>query len=83
MMQKNPGLAAVLSLLFSGLGQIYNGQIFKGIILTVLQIVNVILMFVLIGFLTYFIVSVYGIYNAYKTAERINAGIVTLEDNPS
>ena len=82
-MQKTPGLAAVLSFLFSGLGQIYNGQIFRGIILAVLQIVNVILMFVLIGFLTYFIVSVYGIYSAYKTAERINAGIVTLEDNPS
>jgi len=28
---KNPGVAAVLSFFFSGLGQIYNGQILKGI----------------------------------------------------
>jgi TM2 domain-containing membrane protein YozV len=28
---KNPGLAAVLSFFISGLGQIYNGQIAKGV----------------------------------------------------
>ena len=28
---KNPGLAAVLSFFYMGLGQIYNGQIAKGI----------------------------------------------------
>lgn len=28
---KNPGIAAVLSFLITGLGQIYNGQIGKGI----------------------------------------------------
>lgn len=28
---KNPGLAAVLSFFFMGLGQIYNGQIAKGV----------------------------------------------------
>lgn len=32
MNQKNPGVAAVLSLIFSGVGQIYNGQIKKGLI---------------------------------------------------
>lgn len=30
-MQKNPGLAAVLSFLFCGLGQIYNGQFGKAV----------------------------------------------------
>lgn len=29
----NPGVAAVLSFLFNGLGQIYNGQILKGLFL--------------------------------------------------
>ena len=29
----NPGVAAVLSFLFNGLGQIYNGQIVKGLVL--------------------------------------------------
>jgi TM2 domain-containing membrane protein YozV len=29
--KNNPGAAAVLSFIFSGLGQLYNGQIFKGL----------------------------------------------------
>ena len=29
---KNPGVAAVLSFLWTGLGQIYNGQLVKGLI---------------------------------------------------
>lgn len=28
----NPGTAAVLSFVFSGLGQLYNGQIIKGLV---------------------------------------------------
>jgi TM2 domain-containing membrane protein YozV len=80
---KNPGLAAALSFLFTGLGQIYNGQIVRGILLVVLQVVNIILMTVLIGFLTYFVVWVYGIYNAYKTAEKINSGDASSGDKIS
>jgi membrane-bound metal-dependent hydrolase YbcI (DUF457 family) len=34
--QKSPGVAAVLSFLITGLGQIYNGQIGKGIFLLIL-----------------------------------------------
>ncbi|OKL38317.1 hypothetical protein [Domibacillus mangrovi] len=71
-MIKNPGIAAVLSFFWSGVGQIYNGQIMKGLILIVLQMVNAALMFVLIGFITYPIVWIWGIYDAYKTAERQN-----------
>jgi TM2 domain-containing membrane protein YozV len=69
---KNPGLAAVASFFFSGLGQIYNGEIGKGILFIVIQIINFLLMFVLIGFFTYLATWVYGIYDAYKTAERMN-----------
>ncbi len=69
-MMKNPGIAAVLSFFWSGVGQIYNGQIMKGLILIVVQMVNAALMFVLIGFITYPIVWIWGIYDAYKTAER-------------
>lgn len=71
-MMKNPGIAAVLSFFWSGVGQIYNGQIMKGLILIVVQMVNAALMFVLIGFITYPIVWIWGIYDAYKTAERQN-----------
>ena len=69
---KNEGLAAVLSFFFTGLGQIYNGDIGKGIILIIIQIINILLMFVIIGFLTYIIVWIYGIWDAYNTANRIN-----------
>jgi len=70
--EKNPGLAAVASFLFTGLGQIYNGQIGKGILLIIVQIINIGLMFAIIGFITFPLVWIYGIYDAYKTAEKIN-----------
>ena len=39
-----------------------------------IKIINIVLIFVLIGFLTYFIVWIWGIIDAYKTAEKINTG---------
>jgi len=74
--QKNPGLAAVLSFFWSGLGQIYNGQIGKGVALIVLQFINAILMLLCIGFATYSVVWIWGMYDAYSTAERLNAAAV-------
>lgn len=71
-MLRNPGIAAVLSFFWTGVGQIYNGQIVKGIILILVQVVNAFLMIVLIGFITYPIVWIWGMYDAYKTAERMN-----------
>ena len=70
---KSPGLAAVLSFFWPGLGQIYNGEIGKGLLIMFVQIINALLMLVLIGFITAPIVLIWSIYDAYKTAERINA----------
>lgn len=72
---KNPGVAAVLSFLFTGLGQIYNGEIGKGLLFVFLGIVNALLMFIVIGFITYPLFWVFNIYDAYKTAESFNRGI--------
>jgi TM2 domain-containing membrane protein YozV len=72
MQKKNPGVAAVLSFFWAGLGQIYNGQIAKGIVLMIVQVINVLLMFVLIGFLTYPLVWLLGIVDAYRTAQQDN-----------
>lgn len=69
---KNPTLAAILSFLINGLGQIYNGEIAKGIIIIVVQIINVALMSIIIGFVTAPIVFIWSIYDAYKVAQRIN-----------
>jgi TM2 domain-containing membrane protein YozV len=71
---KNPGVAAVLSFFYCGLGQIYNGQILKGVLMFAAYSVSIILMYVLIGFITTPILWIWGMYDAYKTAERINAG---------
>lgn len=72
MITKNPGIAAVLSFFWTGVGQIYNGQLTKGLILVVVQMINSLLMWVLIGFVTFPIVWIWGIWDAYKTAERLN-----------
>ncbi|HWR82306.1 MAG TPA: hypothetical protein VN285_03290 [Candidatus Deferrimicrobium sp.] len=72
---KNPGLAAVLSFFYMGLGQIYNGQIAKGILFIVIYTLSWILMLLLIGFITTPILFIYGIYDAYKSAEKINTDI--------
>ena len=72
---KNPGLAAVLSFFYMGLGQIYNGQIAKGIIFIGAYTISWILIAVLIGIVTTPILWIYGMYDAYKAAERINYDI--------
>ena len=46
---RNPILAAILSLIVAGLGQIYNGQIGKGVIFIIIQLINGVLTAVLIG----------------------------------
>lgn len=71
-MFKHPGIAAVLSFFWTGVGQIYNGQILKGILLIILQGINGLLMFVGIGLITYPIVWIWGMYDVYKVAKRMN-----------
>ena len=71
---KNPGIAAVLSFFYVGLGQIYNGQIGKGILFLILGVIFMLLMFVLIGFILYPIFWICNIFDAYRTAEKINKG---------
>lgn len=70
---KNPGVAAILSFVWCGAGQIYNGQIGKGLLMLFSYGLSILLMFVLIGFITTPILWIWGIYDGYKTAERLNA----------
>jgi len=70
--QKNPGVATVLSFFFMGLGQIYNGQIGKGIIFIVLYAISVALMLVIVGFITTPILWLWGMVDANKSAKKIN-----------
>jgi len=72
---KNPGVATVLSFLWMGAGQIYNGEIAKGVAFIVLYGFSLLLMFVLIGFITTPILWIWGMVDANSSANRINAEI--------
>ena len=78
---KEPILSLILSLFIPGLGQVYNGQIMKGIVFlalyVILWVVSGLLMVVLIGFCTMvlpILIWVYAMYDAYVVAGRINRG---------
>ena len=70
--KKDPALAAVLSFLFTGAGQIYVGKVGSGIAFMIAQIINVCLMAILIGFITTPITAVWCIWDAYNQAKEVN-----------
>jgi TM2 domain-containing membrane protein YozV len=69
--QKNPVLALILSLIIVGVGQVYNGQIVKGIIFFLAALI---LGLTGIGLIISFIIWLYAMYDAYTIAQRINDG---------
>jgi len=77
----NPNLAAVFSFFYMGLGQIYNGQLHKGIAFIIAYSISLILIGAIIGSFTSPILWIYGIYDAYKSAEKINVDIARSAGN--
>ena len=74
MANKNMIIALVLSLIWSGLGLIYAGDMEKGIILAVLAIIaEELFIFVnpIFGLLV-FIIWIYSMYATYKEVKSIN-----------
>ena len=69
---KNPSIATILSFFFMGLGQIYNGQIGKGVVFIILYGISVALMWVVIGFVTTPILWIWGMVDANNSAKKIN-----------
>lgn len=69
---KNPGAATVLSFLYMGLGQIYNGEIGKAIAFMVMYAISIVLCFVLIGLITTPLLWIWGMADANASAHRIN-----------
>lgn len=67
--EKSPGLAAVLSLLFGGSGQVYNGDLAKGLAILLGQFFGT-LFFIIPGI----IIWVFAIYDAYSTSKQMNLG---------
>ncbi len=69
---KNPSIATILSFFFMGLGQIYNGQIGKGVVFIILYGISVALMWVVIGFVTTPILWIWGMVDANNSAKKLN-----------
>jgi len=69
---RHPLLAGLLSLLWSGLGQIYNGQIAKGLALMVLYFLAWMLVGRPIGLIAVPGLLLYGIWDAYRSSARTN-----------
>ena len=61
-------MAAILSLIVAGLGQTYNGQVLKGVVFIVVQLINAALTTVLIGWILMPVVGLWTAVGKYKTA---------------
>ncbi|GAH45265.1 unnamed protein product [marine sediment metagenome] len=72
---KNPSIATILSFFFMGLGQIYNGQIGKGVVFIILYGISVALIWVGVGFVTTPILWIWGMIDANNSAKKINENI--------
>ena len=69
--KKNPAIAAGLSLLFNGLGQAYNGQFARGVLVLLGSLLGLFVMIV-----PGVAIWVWGVYDAYRTAKGMNEGLV-------
>ncbi len=72
---KNPGISMLLNVFWPGAGQIYNGQVLKGICVFVGMMLSVGLIWFVIGFVTTPILWVWMLYDARKSALQVNASI--------
>ena len=72
--RKEPILSVILSFIFPGLGQFYNGHSTKGIYFIIFAVVSLILTAIIIGGLIYILVWLWSIIDAYNSAEKFNKG---------
>lgn len=66
----NPFVAAGLSVVFPGLGQLYNRELQKAILLMVASFIALASMLAFVGLILYPAVWLYAIYDAYVVADR-------------
>ena len=69
---KNPATAAILSFLFIGVGQAYNGEIAKAVVFLILYALSICLTFFMIGFVTTPILWIWSTVDAYRSSQEMN-----------
>jgi len=91
MREKSEGGAAVLSLLWGGLGQIYVGKIARGlgimlvcVLLSMLSILLLFVSFILIIFMALIMLAflIWNIFDAYNLAKEYNNHLMTTGNRP-
>ena len=78
--EKNPIFAAVLSLIITGLGQLYNGDMKKAALLFGVQVLVALILWRIswtIGSLVSTGIWLYGIYDAYVSAQAAGGTSIT------
>lgn len=81
--KKSEALSLILSLLLPGLGQIYNGQTTKGVVMLVAAILIAIFGVIpIIPLIAYIVLWFYGMYDAYTTAKEYNAYLLSTTASP-
>ena len=71
-MKKYPSVAPILSFILPGLGQIYNGQILRGLLLMVAYSMSYVLCIILIGYPLVLGLWIFSVWDAYKVAKDKN-----------
>ncbi len=67
--EKSPIIALICSIFIPGLGQVYNGQLEKGVLILIGTLIGT-FVFIIPGI----IVWIFGWYDAYTTADKMNLG---------
>ncbi len=67
---RNPGLAAILSVLWAGLGQFYNGNMPLAVSFALIQVVNLFLFSIGVGYVGFAVVTVSSVVQAFREADR-------------
>lgn len=76
---RNPIISLALSLVFPGMGQVYNGQIHKGTVFVIAYAISLVLCLIVIGIPFAIIILAYSMYDAFSSARALNRGEI-LED---
>jgi TM2 domain-containing membrane protein YozV len=70
--RKSPLLAALLSLIIPGLGQVYAGDLLRGFALVAGLGISLCLIALIIGFLTFPAIWIFAVIDAYKMVKKQN-----------
>ncbi|MFY9749288.1 MAG: hypothetical protein WAK75_06870 [Methanoregula sp.] len=73
--QKSTLIAGACSMVLPGLGQVYNGETAKGFALFIMTCVGLVILLI-----PGLIVWLYAMYNAYKTAGKMNTGEIPFRE---